>query len=108
MQWISWIHIKDLVEAILFLFEKNVEGAVNVTSPTPVRNKDFMRTIANVMGKRIVLPRVPGPILRIFLGEFSELILNGQKAYPERLLNQGYRFRFPELRSAIEDILKKN
>lgn len=108
MQWISWIHMKDLVDAIIFLLNKNVEGAVNVTSPNPVRNKDFMRTIANVMGKRIILPNTPGFVLKIFLGEFSELILNGQRAHPERLLNQGYRFRFPELRGAMEDILKKN
>jgi uncharacterized protein (TIGR01777 family) len=108
MQWISWIHIKDLVEAILFLLEKNVEGALNFTSPNPIRNKDFMRVLAEVTGKRIILPRVPGFILRIFLGEFSEFILNGQRVYPERLLNQSFKFRFPELRSALEDILKKN
>jgi len=105
MQWISWIHIRDLVNIFIFLLEnQDIEGAVNCTSPNPIRNREFMETLAEVMNKRIILPRVPEFMLKLVMGELAELIVNGQRTYPERLLNEGFRFEFPYLKDALKDI----
>jgi uncharacterized protein (TIGR01777 family) len=104
-QWISWIHILDLVHAFNFFLEnQEAQGVINVTSPEPVTNVVFGRTVAQVMHRPFWAP-APAFALRAVLGEMSTLVLDGQRVLPKRLLEMGFRFEFGELKKALEDLL---
>lgn len=106
-QWISWIHMWDLINSFrFFLNHQDARGTFNVTSPEPVTNAVFGRILGQVLHRPYWLP-VPSLALRIVLGEMSTLILEGQRVVPKRLLEMGFEFRFSELRSALEDLLQK-
>lgn len=105
-QWVSWIHIADEVRAIRFLMENpNVRGPYNLTAPNPVTNAQLARTLGRVLGRPSWMP-VPAPALRLLLGEMADALLTGQRAVPQRLLEAGFRFRFPELEAALMDLLR--
>ena len=105
-QWLSWIHIKDEVDAICFLLDKpELHGPFNLCSPNPLVARDFFRALGKAMGRPSWLP-VPGFALRIMLGQMAEeLILSGQRALPKRLLEAGFAFRYPEADMALRDIV---
>ncbi|CAM3852719.1 TIGR01777 family oxidoreductase [Mesobacillus zeae] len=103
-QWISWIHIEDVVRGILFAIDNpNLAGPVNFTSPDPVRMKDFGRSLSVAIGKPHWLP-VPTFALKLMLGEMSVLVLEGQKVLPKKLLENGFSFNYPVLDQALADI----
>lgn len=105
-QWFSWIHQEDLSGAILFLLqEKNVAGPVNCTSPHPVTNRELTHLLARILKKPILLPPVPGFFLRLLLGEFGNVLLQGQRVIPRRLLDMGFSFRFPFMQEALAHLL---
>jgi uncharacterized protein len=105
-QWFSWIHEADLAGIFLYLMERiDLDGPFNCTAPGPVRNAEFTRALARALGVPAFLPPVPGFLMRLVLGEFGAVILKGQKAVPGRLLREGFHFRFPDLPSALEDLL---
>jgi len=104
-QWLSWIHIQDLVKMIRFIMEnQDLTGPVNAVSPDPVRMKDFGKTLGNVLNKPSWLP-VPEFMLKIVLGQMSEVLLQGQRVYPEKISHTEFEFNFPEVKSALEDVL---
>lgn len=104
-QWISWIHIQDLVRAFEFLLDQpEAQGIYNVTAPEPLTNADFERTVSRVMHRPYWFP-TPAFILKAVLGEMSALILEGQRVLPSRLLEMGFQFRFPTLQSALLDLI---
>ncbi len=105
-QWMSWIHIKDELEAIGYAIENDeIEGPLNLTAPNPVTNEVFSRTLARVL-RRPAFFRVPGFVLRLLLGEMAEtLLLKGQRVLPKKLEQSGYQFRFSDLSGAFEDLL---
>lgn len=104
-QWLSWIHIQDLVKMIRFIMEnQDLTGPVNAVSPDPVRMKDFSKTLGNVLNKPSWLP-VPEFMLKIVLGQMSEVLLQGQRVYPEKISHTEFEFNFPEVKSALEDVL---
>lgn len=103
-QWMSWIHIEDLVQFIQFsLQEPSCEGAYNLTSPEPVRNKTFTQLFSKSRRYPMVL-QTPAFVLRIVLGEMSSILLDSQKVLPERVLQAGYKFRFANLTEALDQI----
>ncbi len=103
-QWLSWVHILDVVRMIDFIIEQSsIKGPVNLTTPNPKRNKDFGKTLGQVLNKPHWLP-APALAIRSVLGEMSDLILKGQYVYPKKLETSGYEFQFPELQSALEDL----
>lgn len=105
-QWFSWIHIEDLTAAFLFLLgHPEFSGPVNFTAPNPVRNRELAKTIGKAMGRPSFLP-VPGFMLKLALGEFGSILLEGQKVIPQKLLNSGFQFRYPEIEQAIEQIIR--
>lgn len=105
-QWISWIHIRDLVRAFEFLLEReDARGVFNVTSPEPLTNAAFGRTISRVMHRPFWAP-VPAFMLKVVLGEMSELVLKGQRIVPRRLLEMGFQFQYDTLQKAVEDLIQ--
>ncbi|WP_404431534.1 TIGR01777 family oxidoreductase [Sutcliffiella horikoshii] len=105
-QWMSWVHIKDVVGAIAFCLEKkDIEGPVNVVAPQPKQMKDFGKTLGKVMGRPHWFP-TPGFALKAALGEMSVLVLEGQKVLPTKLEQKGYNFFFSHLDDALSDILQ--
>ena len=106
-QWMSWIHLADLIGLIHFILEKkDFRGAVNGTAPNPVTMKEFTQTLGAVLRRPAFFP-VPAFALKILLGEMSDLLLTGQRVLPKRALGAGYVFRYPRLKEALEAILKK-
>lgn len=106
-QWLSWIHIKDVVGGIMFAIENNqLTGPVNFSSPEPVNMDQFGKTLAKVINKPHWMP-VPSFLLKLILGEMSILVLEGQRVLPEKLLRAGFVFHFPHLQEALKDISGK-
>jgi uncharacterized protein len=105
-QWISWVHFKDLLRCFQFFLEnEQAAGVFNVTSPEPVTNAQFGKTLGKVLHRPYWLP-APAFMLRLVLGEMSTLVLDGQRVVPQRLLEMGYKFEYADLRTALEDLLK--
>jgi uncharacterized protein len=106
-QWWSSIHIDDLVGAIHHVMRaESLSGPVNLVSPTPVRNAEFTKVLASVLGRPAFFP-VPEFALRVAFGEMAaqELLLSSQRVEPAKLRASGYAFRFSDLRSALEDLV---
>jgi len=104
-QWFSWVHMKDLVRALLFFIEhEEAEGPFNVTSPNPVRNREFTSTLAEVLHRPALFP-APGFMIRLVLGEFGSVLLKGQRAIPRKLLDHEFRFLYPGVREALEEAM---
>lgn len=106
-QYISWIHIEDMVDAIVYLLEnREARGAFNMTSPTPVTNRCFSKALAHVLHRPCFL-RIPAFIVKMVLGEMSTLVIDGQRAIPLKLLEIGFKFKFLEVSKAFENIFKE-
>jgi uncharacterized protein (TIGR01777 family) len=104
-QWFSWIHQADLVRAILYSLENSdLAGPVNCTSPQPVTNRDLTKTLGKVLGKPSFLP-APSFAVKLALGEFGSVLLEGQRVFPRKLDNAGFSFLFPGLQEALQDLL---
>jgi uncharacterized protein (TIGR01777 family) len=104
-QWFSWIHIEDLTRAFLFLMDHpEISGPVNFTSPNPVQNRTLARALGKAMHRPSFFP-APGFMLKLILGEFGSVLLEGQRVIPQRLLKGGFQFRYPEIDQALENIL---
>jgi len=104
-QWISWVHQHDLARAFIFLLDSpGIGGAVNITSPHPVRNRDLMQTLTRITRSRPVIPPVPAFALRLMLGQFSSVFLNGQRVVPRVLQENGFEFKFALLEQALSDL----
>ncbi len=106
-QWFSWIHIKDLCEAFVFLIKnQEISGPINVCSPNPVRNKQLAHSLGKVLGKPSFLP-TPGFLLKLGLGEFGSVILKGQRVIPQKLLDNDFKFQYRDIDEALKDIMTK-
>lgn len=104
-QWLSWIHIDDVVRMMDFIIhKKEIDGPLNMTAPTPIRMKEFGETIATIMKKPHWLP-VPSFIIQTLLGEMSILVLEGQRVLPIKAIEHGYQYTFPEIDHALQNIL---
>jgi len=104
-QWMSWIHHEDMMNLFLIpLDNPRASGAINGTSPNPVTNAEFTRVLGKVLNRPTWLP-APGWGLRMFLGEFAEAVLTGQRVMPRAALSLGYTFKFPTLELALRDVL---
>jgi uncharacterized protein (TIGR01777 family) len=103
-QWVPWIHVQDEVAAMRFLIEReSASGVYNLIAPDPVRNNQFGRILAGVLHRPYWLP-APAFLLKLVLGRMATLVLDGQRAVPERLLQAGYNFFFPYLQAALTNV----
>ncbi|MGL5031819.1 MAG: TIGR01777 family oxidoreductase [Aeromonas sp.] len=104
-QMMSWIHLQDLVRAILFLLEhQECSGLFNCTAPYPVSNREFSQTLAATL-HRPHLFYVPAPLLQLMMGEAADLLLTGQNVLPARLQQAGFHFTYPTLPAALSNLL---
>jgi len=106
-QWMSWIHIQDVIGAITLLIQRqDLHGAFNLVAPEAVTNNEFTHQLAQTL-KRPQFLIMPNFVVRILFGEMAQtLLLEGQHVIPRRLLDAGYVFRFATLKEALRDILK--
>lgn len=105
-QWQSWIHIEDLARIFLFVTEKELIGVFNGVAPNPIKQKNMIKSIAYFLKKPIILPPVPGFVLKLALGEMSEMVLSSQLVVSKRWEKEGFIFRFTQLDGALENLLK--
>ncbi len=104
-QWMSWIHIDDVIGIILHALENNeIRGPLNATAPTPVRNAEFTKTLGTVLRRPTLLP-TPIFALKLMMGEFADFIVLSQNVLPEKTEVSGYEFRHRTLDSALKDLL---
>lgn len=100
-QWMSWIHLDDLVSMIGFALEhREVSGAMNGSAPGPVTNAEFTRELATALHRPAIFP-VPELALKLLFGEMSQMLTGSQRVMPEAALRAGFSFRFPEIQAAL-------
>ena len=104
-QWLSWIHIDDTVRLIeLCLDSASLRGAVNAVAPGAVTHRVFQQQLAATLHRPLWL-RLPGPLLRIAMGEMAQLLLDGQRVVPAQASAAGFQFRYPDLGTALQQLL---
>jgi uncharacterized protein (TIGR01777 family) len=107
-QYFSWIHIKDIGKIFIHaLKNEQMQGIYNAVAPNPVTNEELTHQIAGVLDKALVLPHVPAFALKLALGEMAAAVLGGSKVANRKLLASGYTFEYPELKPALENLLKQ-
>ncbi len=105
-QGFPWIHLDDEIGLILFAIEnENVNGAINLSAPELLTNKEFINILGNVCGKKIAFP-APAFALQLILGERAQLLLDSQFIKPEKALELGYQFKFPDAESALKNLVQ--
>jgi uncharacterized protein len=105
-QWFSWIHEDDLASIFQFLIKtEKISGPVNCASPNPVTNRDMTKILNQVLGKFPLVPPIPGFALNTALGEFGDFLLKGQRVVPKRLVDAGFKFDYPDLKTALKNII---
>jgi uncharacterized protein (TIGR01777 family) len=104
-QWVSWIHIQDVLRAGMFLAESSdMSGPINLTAPEAVRMKDFVKSIGKVF-KRPVMVGIPALLLKLALGSMvRETLLYDQKILPDRLTQKGFKFNYPDIMAALKSL----
>lgn len=104
-QWMSWIHMDDVIKSIEYLMNHpDLNGPFNLTSPTPVTNKSFTKKLAKTL-KRPAILTFPNLIVKMMFGEMGEcLLLKGQKVIPYKLIKSGYSFKYSKLEDALKHI----
>lgn len=107
-QWVSWIHVADMLRALRFVMEQRMEGVVNVTSPNPVTNEKLMKELRQHLN-RPWSPPTPAPLVKLgawLMGSDPAIALTSRRCIPARLLEAGFEFERPDLRSALDDLFR--
>lgn len=102
-QWISWIHVDDLVRIYVMAIDR-IDGPLNGCAPNPVTNETFTHALGDALHRPAKIP-VPTFALRAMLGEGADILLRGQRVLPERVEELGYRFEYAELTTALTNLL---
>ncbi|MFX3635120.1 MAG: TIGR01777 family oxidoreductase [Candidatus Pristimantibacillus sp.] len=103
-QWLSWIHLEDMVQLILFCLDNNeISGPVNASAPEPVTNDTFGRSLGQAFRRPHWFP-LPAFLMKAAVGEMSSLLLDGQRAVPRKALDLGFKFRYPDIDSAMKQL----
>lgn len=102
--WISWIHINDLLHAIDYSIEHNLEGPINFSSPNPIMFNELVKSIGNLLKKNFIIS-FPSVILNIAFGEMASVMLSSQRVLPQRLMSSGFTFRYSKIEEALQEII---
>ena len=105
-QWMSWIHLDDLVGIIIYCMEnENIKREINGTSPNPVTNEVFTKTLGKIL-KRPTFFSMPAIVVKLLMGQMGEeLLLKGKKILPTKVIEAGYKFQYPKLEDALLDVI---
>jgi uncharacterized protein len=104
-QGMSWIHIDDITQLILFIINRsNISGPINATAPNPVSNHVFAKSLAAALSRPALLP-MPAMVLQLLMGEMADLLLTGQYVLPTKALEHNYRFHYPNIDAALHSLL---
>jgi uncharacterized protein (TIGR01777 family) len=104
-QWMPWIHIDDMMAIIIYAIQNNISGPINCAAPKPVTNKEFAKTLGEVLKRPAIAP-MPAPIVKLLFGQMGdELMVQGQPVVPQKLQQQGFKFYYSDLRSALSELL---
>lgn len=109
-QWVSWLHFEDFERIVARCLDGSLPGVVLASSPNPVQGKEFMRELRHALHRRLGLP-TPTALVRLgapLLGTDAALALTGRRAHPARLLDAGFQFDHPDLRTALADLLAES
>lgn len=107
-QYMPWIHIDDICSIYEFALKNpEVEGSYNASAPQHTTNENLTKLIAKVLKKPLFMPNVPSFILKFIFGELADALLEGSRASSEKIIKAGFEFQFPDLKMALEDLLKK-
>ena len=102
-QWCSWVHVDDVIGVYLIAID-GADGVFNAVAPNPVRNSDLTRALGKALHRPTLFP-VPFAALKVVLGQGAYIATQGQRVVPQRTLASGYRFKFTELQTALDDLL---
>ncbi len=105
-QWVSWIHVRDMLGALQFVIDNPIEGVVNVTTPNPVQNAVLMRELRQHLN-RPWSPPTPAALVKVgawLMGSDPAIALTGRRCIPARLLEAGFDFELAHLRPALDDL----
>ena len=106
-QILSWIHLDDLCAMFIRAVEdESMKGAYNAVSPQPVTNRDMTIVLAKVLNRPLLLPPVPAFVLRIMIGEMTDIVVNGRNVSSEKIRKTGFTFEFTDLKSALEALFQ--
>ncbi len=106
-QYLSWIHLVDIVGVYKYILVNGLEGVYNAVAPTPVKNKTLTKKIASRYHKNIWMPNVPSFALKLTLGEMSTLVLDGQLVSPAKLQQTNFIFKHANIDSALDELISK-
>ncbi len=101
----SWIHIQDLAAMYLFAVQNSWEGNYNAVAPFPVSNKQLTQELAKKLHRPLWLPAIPKFVMKFILGDMHELLFNDKKISPQKAIDVGFRFQFPTIEKALQEIL---
>jgi uncharacterized protein (TIGR01777 family) len=107
-QFVSWIHEEDFARAIEFIIDKKIVGVINIVSPKPIKNNDFMKTLRKSLNVAIGIP-VGERLLKIgakLIGTESELVLKSRNVIPKRLTENGFDFEYGDLKKTFDNLIK--
>ncbi len=106
-QYVSWIHIEDLIRMFeFFIKNENCNGVYNGTAPYPVTLQELIKKSADYLQRPLFLPNIPEFIIQMIMGEMSQLVLTGSKVLPEKILKEGFIFKYSKIEEALQNLLK--
>jgi NAD dependent epimerase/dehydratase family enzyme len=105
-QYVSWIHIDDLVAIFKYVIDHNLEGVYNAVSPYPTTNEELTKAIAKTLNKPLFLPKVPKFILSLLLGEMHEIVTSSQHVSSRKILDVGFQFQNASLAKSLQNLFK--
>jgi uncharacterized protein len=107
-QYVSWIHLDDLVAIFLkAIQDETMRGAYNGVAPNPITNRELTKAIATQLGRPLFLPAVPAFVLKALLGEMATLVLKGNKVSSEKIEQTGLKFQYDKIEKALANLLQK-
>jgi len=106
-QYMPWIHLEDIASMYEYAVKNNsVEGAYNAVAPQHTTNAAFTKEVAGILNRPFIMPNVPAFLLKLIFGELSVAVLEGSRASAKKIMDSGFDFRFPDLHTALQDLLK--
>lgn len=107
-QWMPWIHITDLLQIYAHAVENDsIQGSYNASAPEHVNHSTFNHTLAAKMNKPFFIPNIPAFVMKLALGQMSDLVLKGSRIDPQRIEETGFKFQYPTLEEAFSELLNK-